>query len=211
MEHHQTKNLLSKILKIAIVGDSGVGKSEFISSYMHIVKNYGSNNPHDKVPTKQVVVKPTIAVDDHIIRIPYDDDNDVNIVVYDTSGKSQYKNIYKEFLRHCHCIIIMFDLSSPLSISNVFSWLDFTLSSINNTSSPISIFIVGNKNDKFAINDILSTECRIDNFMRNLSSYEEQLCYRSIVKNYFYNECSAKTHENVEEIMNYLILYGIDE
>lgn len=212
MDHHQKKSLIPKILKVAIIGDSGVGKSEFISSYINIVKNYESNtlNEYIKVTNKQSVTQPTIAFDDHTIRVPYDDDFDANIIVYDTSGKSHYKNIYKDFLRHCHCVIIMFDLSSQLSMCNVFSWLDFIVSSINNTSSPITIFIIGNKNDKLAFNDIISTESRIDNFMEKLSVYEKQLCYRSIVKEYFYNECSAKTHENVEEIMNHLILYSIE-
>jgi small GTP-binding protein len=84
-------------IKLGIVGQSGVGKTHFLQSFL-------SSN----APTRRI--DPTVAVEFYE-RITMVDQQEVALRIWDTSGEPKYKPIVGYHLRECQVIILMYDLT----------------------------------------------------------------------------------------------------
>jgi small GTP-binding protein len=121
---------MSNQIKILVVGDAGVGKTNFINSYF--------NNQFEQryIPTEGIVIN-----------------NFVKYIIYDYAGqeKSGLSNIDLSNIDLC---IIMYDVTNKLSYNNIEFWMKNIIKLCGN----IQILQVGNKidniNRKITVNTI---------------------------------------------------------
>lgn len=144
-------------LKIVLVGDSNVGKTQFVRAYMDEI---------DKVLRTPDAIKKqpaTIAVDFFKCELLINDIDVVNLQIWDTAGQERFAHLSAEYLRSAHIVLVLYDiteLSSFLSVTG--RWLPFIE---QNSDDPVRI-LVGNKNDlahKRAISPHVAVRCGEDN------------------------------------------------
>ena len=117
-------------IKLIIVGDTGVGKTNFIFRFTE-----------DKFSPIHVA---TVGIDSKtkIIRLPKYKIN-VKLQIWDTAGQERYMALNKQFFHKIQGIILMYDISNRGSFENVSTWLEL----IKETVSNKTIILVGNKSD----------------------------------------------------------------
>lgn len=136
--------------KIVIIGDGGVGKSSLIQLL------------HGKKFNPKYI--PTLGLNVEVLGCKY--------VVWDFSGQARFGAQY-ESMAHADFAIIMFDLTSKRTYTNVKSWIDM----VHKQCGDIPYIVCGNKMD---------CECRV--------VFETDIPYVEI---------SVKNNVNVEKVFNF--------
>eukprot|EP00483_Globobulimina_turgida_P000214 UN00214 len=117
------------LLKMVLVGDSGVGKS-------CLLKRFASNDWDPKFIS-------TIGVDFEIMTLSLLD-KQIRLQIWDTAGQERFHNITTSYYRGAHCIMIVYDVTSHDSFNNVRKWIEAVRTYAN---QDVAILIVGNKCD----------------------------------------------------------------
>eukprot|EP01083_Nonionella_stella_P288066 980461_1 len=117
------------LLKMVLVGDSGVGKS-------CLLKRFASNDWDPKFIS-------TIGVDFEIMTLSLLD-KQIRLQIWDTAGQERFHNITTSYYRGAHCIMIVYDVTSNDSFNNVRKWIEAVRTYAN---QDVAILIVGNKCD----------------------------------------------------------------
>jgi small GTP-binding protein len=124
-------------IRILILGDSGVGKSTFVYSF---INGY----------TVKKMIYPTVGVNVDPTKIIYQN-IEYKLFFYDCSGQDKYKHFISNYYRDLNCIIFMYDLTSSESkdkIKTLINDAKETLSSkYNRNINDICCTIIGNKYD----------------------------------------------------------------
>ena len=116
-------------IKLLIVGDSTVGKTNFI--YRFIENNF-----------KETYFASTgIDLKTTSINI---DDKPIKIQIWDTAGQEKYKSITKTLFLKAQGILALYDVTSESSFFNLKNWLNLIEEECN---PDVPIIIVGNKID----------------------------------------------------------------
>ena len=117
------------LLKILLVGDSGVGKSSLMSRY--------TDNYFQEKST------PTIGVD---FKIKTTDLNGkiYKLQIWDTAGQERFKTITSSYFRGANGIVIVYDVTDRTSFNNLNYWLE---ECEKNALSTTKILLIGNKSD----------------------------------------------------------------
>lgn len=126
------------LIKMVIVGDSGVGKSCLLTRFT------------DGTFTDGFIS--TIGVDFKIKTVTMNNKT-VKIQLWDTAGQERFKTISVSYYRGSQCIMIVFDLTDKSSFDNVRCWFD-EIKTYTNTNP--ACLLVGNKADltnKRAVSD----------------------------------------------------------
>ena len=128
-------------LKIVIVGDSGVGKSNFLLRF--ISGRYNS------------VYQPTIGSDFHskIITLPKTKQN-IKLQFWDTAGQEKYRAINKIYFQKVQGIILAYDITCRESYERLGDWVKL----INDNIDYAPILLIGNKVDDATNNRIVRLE-----------------------------------------------------
>ena len=128
-------------LKLIIVGDSGVGKSNFL---LRFTENKFSQ-----------IYQITLGLDskNKIITLPKSKKK-VKIQIWDTAGQERYMSINKLFLQRVQGIVLMYDITRRESYLNLQSWVKL----INDITFNIPVVLVGNKLDDENENRIVRKE-----------------------------------------------------
>ena len=118
------------IIKLIIIGDSGVGKTNFIFRFTE-----GKFSP---------LHVSTVGLDSKskIIRLPKLKKN-VKIQIWDTAGQERYMAINKNLFHKVQGIIVMYDLTNRDSFENIKSWFNL----IKQATSNKTIILIANKLD----------------------------------------------------------------
>lgn len=168
------------IFKVLLLGDSSVGKTCFLLRYSDdtFVENHIS----------------TIGLDYRLKMINLPDNRVVKMQIWDTAGQDRFRAITKNYYKGAHGIILIFDVTSTASFSNIKNWLQQIK---ENTSDKIQITLVGNKIDM--INRRTVTKEEADKLAKEY--------------NLKYFETSAKDNLNIQETFAYLTkeIYAIAE
>lgn len=116
-------------LKIIVVGDSGVGKSNILNRFCSNQFNMDS--------------KATIGVE--LFTKTYKIYNKVaKIIFWDTAGQERYKSLTSSFYRGAKGAIIVYDITRPDSFKNIDKWFN----EIREFGEPnTSLLLIGNKSD----------------------------------------------------------------
>ena len=117
-------------IKIVIIGDSGVGKTNFIFQFTE-----GKFSPLHVT---------TVGFDfkTKIIKLPKSKKS-VQLQIYDTAGQERYMALNKSLFQKVQGIIIMYDLTNRLSFENFSIWFK----AVNETMANKTVVLVGNKLD----------------------------------------------------------------
>ncbi|CAF1205904.1 unnamed protein product [Adineta ricciae] len=117
------------LLKLLIVGDSGVGKTS-------ILQRFATDYFKDDYVA-------TVGVDFHIRTIDVDGHR-CKLQVWDTAGQDRFRCVVSTFYRGAHGAMICFDITDKDSFQNVQTWLDAIYTSCPEDTP---VFLVGTKSD----------------------------------------------------------------
>jgi len=161
------------ILKVIIIGSTGVGKS----TLMHKITE--KESLYDNMPS-------TIGVDFGVIN-----ENNLKIQFWDTAGQERFASIVNLYFKNVNFVLLVYDLSNIDNMENIIHYLK--LCKQKNIESPI--LIVGNKSDQKEIypanidNDLIN-EYKIIGHMK-INCKPNSTDYIS-VKNYLINYAKDK-------------------
>ncbi|XP_075243238.1 EF-hand calcium-binding domain-containing protein 4B-like isoform X3 [Convolutriloba macropyga] len=124
-----------RVFKVVFVGDSGVGKSSYIS---RVCRDQFS----DSLPA-------TVGVDYHVKQLILDSVC-YSLQFWDTAGQERYRSITKQYFRRTDAIVVMYDVTSERSLLNVRQWVEEIREEID---EDILLFLLGSKNDLKADQD----------------------------------------------------------
>ena len=128
-------------LKIVVLGDSGVGKTNLISRYV--------SNVFDKSS------KATIGVEFFCKTYKVNNKKIIRVEIWDTAGQERYKAITSVYYKGAKGAFIVYDITSRKSFENVDKWIEEIK---EKTSKDIKLIVVGNKIDLNDEREISSKE-----------------------------------------------------
>ncbi len=116
-------------IKIIVVGDSGVGKSNILSRYANDQFNIES-----KATVGVELFPKTFKVNDKVVKV----------LMWDTAGQERYKSLTAAYYRGAKGAVIVYDITRPESFNNVDKWFN----EIRENGEPnAQLLMVGNKSD----------------------------------------------------------------
>jgi Ras-related protein Rab-11A len=116
-------------LKIVVVGDSGVGKTNLIKRF---IANEFSGNLKATIGVE--FMSKTYRINKHLFKIE----------IWDTAGQERYKSITAIYYKGSKGALIVYDTTNQTTFENIDKWI---LELKDKTSNDIKLMIVGNKID----------------------------------------------------------------
>jgi len=117
--------MVSRIVKIVMAGDGGVGKTSLLESYK------GGN-----------ISRVTMTIGVNLMSLKVDER--LALQIWDLSGQEHYRFLVDVFFRGAKLAILVFDLSRPASLTNLSNWAKVLKEGAGQT---IPVIVVGNKKD----------------------------------------------------------------
>ena len=118
-------------IKLIIVGDSGVGKTNLINRFA--ADTFDSNS---KETIGVEFIYKTLKINKEIFKIE----------IWDTAGQERYKSITSAYYKGARGAIIVYDITSEESFNNIEFWINEVKAK---ASSNLQIMIIGNKIDLY--------------------------------------------------------------
>mmetsp|Transcript_4758 Transcript_4758/g.5158 ORF Transcript_4758/g.5158 Transcript_4758/m.5158 type:complete len:204 (+) Transcript_4758:45-656(+) len=164
------------MIKIILIGDSGVGKTSLLDQYV----NGGFNNNH----------KPTIGADFMKKQVNIGNRN-VFLQMWDTAGQERFQALSTAFYRGSHCCILVYDVTSESSFEHLNTWKQtfFRIDGVAEKDSTVTFIVVGNKKDM--IEERVVSEQKAKTW-----------CKQNGDMKYF--ETSSKEENTVDKVFQYL-------
>ena len=117
-------------IKIAMLGDSMVGKTAICNTFMNIEFNDSNLS--------------TIGVEKLESQITLKNGEEIKLIIWDTAGQERFRSIALKSIKTAQGVVIVFDLTKKSTFNNVVNWLK----QINdNLNSNVSLVLFGNKCD----------------------------------------------------------------
>lgn len=157
------------LLKVIILGDSGVGKTSLMNQYVN--KKFSNQ------------YKATIGAD-FLTKEVQVDDRTVTMQIWDTAGQERFQSLGVAFYRGADCCVLVFDVTAPNTFKSLDSWRDeFLIQASPREPENFPFVLLGNK---------------VDLEPRAISTKKAQQWCQS-KNNIPYFETSAKEALNVEQ------------
>ena len=128
------------IIKLILVGSSGVGKTTLISAYM-------------KNTFEEQVTVPTVAPASTTSIVTLDNDEKVELQIWDTAGQERFQSISQMFYRGANVAFVCYDHENVDSIG---SWVE----KVRNEVPECIIILIATKIDKLTQDQTLSLQTR---------------------------------------------------
>jgi Ras-related protein Rab-7A len=129
MSSHRKKVLL----KVIILGDSGVGKTSLMNQYVH--KRFSNQ------------YKATIGAD-FLTKEVMIDDKLVTLQIWDTAGQERFQSLGVAFYRGADSCVLCYDITDAKSFDNLESWMDeFLVHAAPRNADTFPFVVLGNKAD----------------------------------------------------------------
>ena len=125
---HNKNNEVDLVCKILIVGDTSVGKTNLLASYLNKKFNENIN-----VTIGVEFSNETIKIDDKIIKIQY----------WDTAGEERYKSITCAYYRDALGAFVVYDITQISSFNSIDAWI----LDLKQYCENIILILIGNKCD----------------------------------------------------------------
>ena len=116
-------------LKIIIVGDSSVGKTNIINRYVN-----GEFSRDYMITIGMDFLTCNLELDNKIFKLN----------LWDTAGSEQFRSVTKGYYSNSCCALIVYDITNEQSFQNVKQWIDDCYAFANKN---IHLVLVGNKID----------------------------------------------------------------
>ena len=139
-------------IKVVIVGDSGVGKSNIINRYCN------DQFTQDRRATVGVELETKFfKVQNEVL----------NVSIWDTAGQERFKSITNAYYRGAHGVIVVFDLTRKETFQNCRNWFN----EVKNANNQIlnNILLIGNKSDLNELRQVSEEDAK--EMAANLSEY----------------------------------------
>ncbi len=117
------------LIKIVLIGDTSVGKSNLLSRYIH--------NDFDNES------KSTIGVDFAAKHLTIKGKS-IKIQIWDTAGQEKFRSIIKSYYSNANGFVIVYDVTKQESFDHVTNWMKILE---QNAAKDHKILLVGNKID----------------------------------------------------------------
>ena len=117
-------------IKVVILGESGVGKSNIINRY-----NGGEFNPNSLPNNSSFFMSKNLIFGEKIYRIN----------LWDTAGQEKYHSLTKIFLKETKIVFLVYAINDKLS----FEKLDFWYKIVKESCEDAILAIIGNKKDLY--------------------------------------------------------------
>ena len=121
-------NKRRNIIKVIVVGDSGVGKTSLLIQY---VKNQFDGRYKATVGAEFLTKNVEI------------DGNTVNVQIWDTAGQDRFRSLGSAYYRGASACVLVYDVTSSESFSHISAWLD----EFNTQAGTHETILIGNKTD----------------------------------------------------------------
>ncbi|KAL3613459.1 hypothetical protein CASFOL_042722 [Castilleja foliolosa] len=122
------------LLKIILLGDSGVGKTSLMHQYIN--KKFRPQ------------YKATIGADFVTKELQIDDDKLVTLQIWDTAGQERFQSLGVAFYRGADCCILVYDVNVRKSFETLQSWHEEFLKQVDLSNPETFPFVlIGNKVD----------------------------------------------------------------
>jgi len=121
------------LLKVIILGDSGVGKTSLMNQYVNkkFSASYKATSGADFL-TKEVLV----------------DDRLVTMQLWDTAGQERFQSLGVAFYRGADCCVLVYDVNNSKSFETLDSWRDeFLIQASPMDPETFPFVVIGNKID----------------------------------------------------------------
>jgi len=121
------------LLKVIILGDSGVGKTSLMNQYVNkkFSNQYKATIGADFL-TKEVMVE----------------DRLVTMQIWDTAGQERFQSLGVAFYRGADCCVLVFDVTMPNTFRSLDSWRDeFLIQASPRDPENFPFVVIGNKID----------------------------------------------------------------
>ena len=125
------------IMKLILVGDSAVGKTNILSKYL---KNYF--DPDSKATVGVEFGTKNIQIEDKIIKVQ----------IWDTAGQERYRSVTSTYYKGAKGAFIVYDITRKATFESIDKWIEDLK---NNGEEDMIIYLVGNKSD---LNDMREVE-----------------------------------------------------
>ena len=116
-------------LKIVVVGDSGVGKTNLIKRF---ISNEFSENFKATIGVE--FMSKTYRINKHLFKVE----------IWDTAGQERYKSITAVYYKGAKGALLVYDITDKNTFDNIDKWM---LEIKDKTSKDIKLMIIGNKID----------------------------------------------------------------
>jgi len=121
------------LLKVIILGDSGVGKTSLMNQYVH--KRFSNQ------------YKATIGAD-FLTKEVMIDDKLVTLQIWDTAGQERFQSLGVAFYRGADSCVLVHDITEAKSFESLESWMDeFLAHAAPRNADNFPFVVLGNKAD----------------------------------------------------------------
>ena len=128
----------NNIIKILVVGDYAVGKTNFILQFVE-------NQFYESVP-----ITTSCDIKSKIIQVK---NKQIKLQLWDTCGQEKFRSVTKSLFAKADGIILIFDITNYSSFKNLSQWIDL----ITETCGEANVIIVGNKIDLYTVRCVSET------------------------------------------------------
>ncbi len=127
-------------LKIVVIGDSGVGKTNLIKRF--ITNTFSQNS---KATIGVEFISKSYKIKDKIYKVE----------IWDTAGQERYKSITAVYYKGAKGALVVYDTTSKNSFNNIDKWMTEIR---DKTSNDIRLMIIGNKIDLKEFREVTNEE-----------------------------------------------------
>ncbi|KAJ0403882.1 hypothetical protein ATCC90586_002598 [Pythium insidiosum] len=150
------------LLKLIILGDSGVGKTSLMNQYVNqkFTNQYKATIGADFL-TKEIML----------------DDKLVTMQIWDTAGQERFQSLGVAFYRGADACVLVYDITNPKSFEKLDSWRDeFLAQSGPRDPDAFPFIVLGNKVDKESDRRVLKQKaqqwCQAKNATQPIQHFE---------------------------------------
>ena len=177
------------IMKLILVGDSGVGKTNILSKYLKNVFDPDS--------------KATVGVEFGTKNIEIDSKK-IKVQIWDTAGQERYKSITSTYYKGAKGAFIVYDITRTSTFDNIDKWIGDLK---NNGDENMIIYLVGNKSDLNDMREVRKDEAMTKSEKYNIAFSETSALYgdnihkifedlmEKVYINFYRNETTNKEKE----------------
>jgi len=196
-----SKESYDVIMKLILIGDASVGKTNILSKYL---SNHFDPNS-----------KATVGVEFGTKNLEIDNKK-IKVQIWDTAGQERYKSITSTYYKGAKGAIIVYDITRKVTFENIDKWIgDLKI----NGDEKIIIFLVGNKSDLNDMREVKKDDGKNKSEKYNLSFLETSALngnnisnvFDELIKKVYINFYSNLQKEKKLEIANGIDLSKVDD
>ncbi|KAL4479987.1 hypothetical protein ABPG74_020503 [Tetrahymena malaccensis] len=172
----QKKLRFSQKMNIALLGNSGVGKT-------CIIQQYCKNEFRDGTAMTCCIDFAKKQFEDFIL------------CVFDTAGSERYRGLAPSYLKNQHAVIIVYDVTDPKSKADIIKWKNI----VESYSSNIPIIIIGNKVDLISNEELKKMQLEPSPYTYNKTFFTSALLNQGLddAFNFIINQAKNKLNQSL--------------